>query len=104
MSEDFCTIHGMDHMKSSFGNPVSHCEQCEKDQAKTSEIAKYRNSLLWAVDYFGVDRMSSKERAHGVLQLANVLRGDTNGAATYQPNEWDDSAKLISKLGSRKQT
>lgn len=59
------------------------------------DLIKYRNAILWAVDYFGVDGMSRKERAHGVQQLADVLLGKETRIATYIPNDWDDSARLI---------
>lgn len=34
--EDFCIIHGRDHMRSYMGNPIPFCEACEAlgEQAK----------------------------------------------------------------------
>lgn len=61
---------------------------------QSRDLAKYRNALLWAVDYFGSDGISRRERNYGVEMLAGVIRGENNHAANYIPNDWDDSAKL----------
>ncbi len=31
-SDDFCIIHGYEHMKSQWGNPIPYCEACEKER------------------------------------------------------------------------
>lgn len=59
------------------------------------ECAKYRNAILWAVDYFSVSHLTEKERANGIKELGNVLLGRPSRAADYTPNEWDNSAKLF---------
>lgn len=32
MSDDFCLIHGYEHMKSQWGNPIPYCEACENER------------------------------------------------------------------------
>lgn len=60
----------------------------------TNDLAKYRNAILWAVDYFGTSRLTERERTEGVKQLGKVLLGQPSRAADYAPNEWDDSSAL----------
>lgn len=31
MADDFCIIHGYDHMKSQMGNPIPFCQACEEN-------------------------------------------------------------------------
>jgi len=54
----------------------------------------YRNALMWALDYFGASNLTEKERLHGVQEIGKVLTGRPSRAASYVPNEWDESAKL----------
>ena len=61
------------------------------------DLAKYRNALLWAVDYFSASRLTEKERAEGVKQLGNILLGRPSLAADYSPNEWDRSSSMNSQ-------
>lgn len=67
-----------------------------------ASIAKYRNSLLWAIDYFSVDTLTRKNRTDGVKKLADALRGAVNDTAIYEPNEWDDSYGLFRELQAEK--
>jgi hypothetical protein len=30
--EEFCTIHGQEHMVEEFGNPIQYCEKCEEEE------------------------------------------------------------------------
>lgn len=32
MSDDFCLIHGYEHMKAQLGNPIPYCEACENER------------------------------------------------------------------------
>lgn len=36
--EDFCLIHGREHMRSAMGNPIPWCEACE-DEREPSTIS-----------------------------------------------------------------
>jgi hypothetical protein len=57
----------------------------------------YRNALMWAFDRLGVDDgMSPKEQIYTMREIGKVLCGRPSPAASYEPNDWDDSAKLIS--------
>jgi hypothetical protein len=38
MSDDFCIIHGYDHMRSQMGNPIPYCQACEEEYMKTIEL------------------------------------------------------------------
>lgn len=40
MSDDFCLIHGYEHMKTQFGNPIPYCEACENDRGLISTTEK----------------------------------------------------------------
>src|ERR1043166_2443351 len=37
--EDFCLIHGREHMRSTMGNPVPWCEACENTRAGAEPLA-----------------------------------------------------------------
>lgn len=57
--------------------------------------AAYRNALMWAFDRLGVDGgMTEKEQLRTMREIGNVLCGRQSSAATYEPNDWDSSAKL----------
>lgn len=59
------------------------------------EKLAYRCALLWAFDRLSVDGgMTLLEQRRTMQEIGNVLRGRSSPAATYQPNEWDDSAAL----------
>ena len=60
------------------------------------EKTAYRNALLWAFDRLSVTGgMPLKEQRYTMQQIGNVLRGIPSPAATYEPNEWDDSQTLL---------
>ena len=56
---------------------------------------KYRNALLWAFDRLSVDDMTKRERQQTMLGIGNVLTGKPSPAATYVPNEWDNSVNVL---------
>lgn len=37
--EDFCIIHGREHMRSTMGNPIPWCEVCEERRCQKCGIA-----------------------------------------------------------------
>lgn len=49
MSDDFCIIHGYDHMRSQMGNPIPFCEACESERCPCGE--KPKGSCAECVDY-----------------------------------------------------
>jgi hypothetical protein len=56
----------------------------------------YRNALLWAFDRLSVTGgMNPDEQRRTMKEIGNVLTGRPSPAATYQPNDWDDSVKLM---------
>lgn len=55
---------------------------------------KYRNALMWTLDRLTVTNPTPKEIRDTCLGIGNVLMGRPSPAATYVPNEWDDSAKI----------
>jgi hypothetical protein len=65
----------------------------------TDDIA-YRNALMWAFDRLGVDGgMTAREQLHTMREIGKVLCGRPSPAATYEPNDWDDSAALKADAG-----
>lgn len=40
MSDDFCLIHGYEHMKTQFGNPIAYCEACDNERSLISSAEK----------------------------------------------------------------
>lgn len=57
--------------------------------------AEYRNALLWAFDRLSVTGgMNAAEQRRTMKEIGNVLSGRSSLAATYQPNDWDESAAL----------
>jgi len=71
----------------------------DERRALLDTIKRYRNALMWVFDYFSMTDMTEKERIRGLKQIANVLTDRPSRAATYVPNDWDDSAKLA--IGDR---
>lgn len=64
--------------------------------AKT--ITAYRNALMWAFDRLSIDGgMTRTEQLRTMREIGNVLIGRPSPAAIYQPNDWDDSAKLLAE-------
>lgn len=35
--DDFCIIHGREHMRSAMGNPIPWCEACEEERAANED-------------------------------------------------------------------
>lgn len=61
----------------------------------TERETAYRNALMWAFDRLSIDGgMTVKEQHRTMRELGNVLCGRRSHAATYQPDDWSDSAKL----------
>lgn len=58
------------------------------------EIERLRAALLWAFDRLSIDDMTKREQQRTMLEIGNVLTGKPSPAASYVPNDWDDSAKL----------
>jgi hypothetical protein len=55
----------------------------------------YRNALLWAFDRLSVTGgMNAAEQRRTMKEIGNVLTGRPSPAATYRPNDWDESAAL----------
>lgn len=55
----------------------------------------YRNALLWAFDRLSVTGgMNADEQRRTMKEIGNVLSGRSSPAATYRPNDWDESAAL----------
>lgn len=53
------------------------------------------SALLWAFDRLSVTGgMNPAEQRRTMKEIGNVLTGRPSPAATYRPNDWDDSAKL----------
>jgi hypothetical protein len=53
MADDFCIIHGYEHMKSQMGNPIPFCQACEDSMTKEpweKELAKHDEYIVTA-DY-----------------------------------------------------
>lgn len=56
---------------------------------------RYRNALMWVFDRMTVDGgMTAREQLRTAKEIGRVLSDLPSEAATYQPNDWDDSAKL----------
>jgi hypothetical protein len=56
---------------------------------------EYRNALLWAFDRLSVTGgMNAPEQRRTMKEIGNVLSGRSSPAATYRPNDWDESAAL----------
>jgi hypothetical protein len=61
----------------------------------------YRNALLWAFDRLSVTGgLDVDTQRRTMREIGNVLTGRTSPAATYQPNDDDDSVKLTSAIRS----
>lgn len=45
MSDDFCLIHGYEHMRFQFGNPIPYCNACEDEKDMTMGIT-YGDHLI----------------------------------------------------------
>lgn len=59
---------------------------------------EYRNALMWVFDRLSVDGgMTAQEQRFTMKQIGRVLNGLPSDAALYEPNEWDESIKAISR-------
>ena len=90
-ADNFCAFHGYQFMYSKLGEVISHCRACEDHAEYSTELARYRNALLWAYDYFGSDCQTAKLRQDGIFEIGRFLRGDPTRIAKYKPNDWDAS-------------
>ena len=45
MSDDFCIVHGYEHMKSQFGNPIPYCEACENERGLINDAGNQALAL-----------------------------------------------------------
>jgi hypothetical protein len=34
---EFCVIHGYEHMKQDFGNPIAYCAECDRERQASAE-------------------------------------------------------------------
>ena len=59
--------------------------------------SKYERAVMWAFDRLSVDNLTAREIAETRRQLGMVLLGRECAAVRYEPNEWDDSARLPDK-------
>jgi hypothetical protein len=46
MSDEFCLIHGYEHMKSQWGNPIPYCEACETEREEARRPKTKGHSLI----------------------------------------------------------
>lgn len=58
------------------------------------EKTAYRNALLWAFDRLSTSGLTAAEIRRTADGIGKVLTGKPTPAATYTPNDWDDSAVL----------
>jgi hypothetical protein len=87
MSDDFCLIHGYDHMKSQMGNPIPFCQACEEPMGIT-----FGDQRIDAGDFDPPDDHPSEEpRPYG-----EVL-DEMGHEAKYQPllNEFSTQRALL---------
>lgn len=40
MSDDFCLIHGYEHMRRRFGDPIPYCDECDRQRDAAGRRAK----------------------------------------------------------------
>ena len=63
--------------------------------SEQTKLEAYRNALMWAFDRLSLDDgMTAREQHHTMREIGKVLCGRPSAAATYEPNDWDSSAKL----------
>jgi hypothetical protein len=83
---------------------VTLCEEAADEIARLRAAAlsspppvrdALRKALMWAFDRLSVDGgMNAPEQRHTMREIGKVLCGRPSPAASYKPNEWDDSAAL----------
>lgn len=61
------------------------------------EMTPERHALLWVFDRLSADNLSKREIAETARQIGQVLLGKECTAATYLPNDWDDSHRLTNR-------
>lgn len=68
MPDDFCIIHGYDHMRSQMGNPIPYCEACERkrEMKVTKEFNREKGLPFWYLEFDGerYGPFSTREEAH----------------------------------------
>jgi hypothetical protein len=50
--EDFCLIHGFNHMRVQWGHPIAYCDECEREQSAPETATPGENiSVEWDPEY-----------------------------------------------------
>lgn len=73
MSDDFCIIHGYDHMKSQMGNPIPFCQACEDTMKEPWEKELEKHDGPARVYMLTQEQM---DRLHGAAHSGGMLGGD----------------------------
>ncbi len=71
------------------------------------DTTRYRNALMWVFDRLSVidvGGMTVKEQRATQREVGRVLLGNPSRAATHEPNEWDDSARLARPHAAREES
>ncbi len=57
-------------------------------------LSPERRTLLWVFDRLTTDNLTPKEIKMTADEVGKVLLGKQSHASAYEPNYWNDSAKL----------
>lgn len=69
---DFCLIHGLEHMKYDFGNPIPHCSECEQEREMTSEALDIVMEAMTAALMTGAPGLGEPTR--GAIVVSAMVR------------------------------
>lgn len=61
--EDFCLIHGREHMRSQMGNPIPFCQACEDERELVLPSLEYLARLNVKIKQAEIETLEKIERA-----------------------------------------
>lgn len=90
MSDDFCLIHGYEHMKTQFGNPIPYCEACENERALLDLAERINRSYLVTLNANGpTEKHLSGDELSQIVAALRAAGGAQPVSSVGKPNSCD---------------
>lgn len=86
MSDDFCLIHGYEHMKAQFGNPIPYCAACDSERER---VARQEAAWLLLHRWENVAKNGGEKwlRDHPLVAETTKLLNDEAAASSTGDSE-----------------
>jgi len=105
MSDDFCLIHGYEHMKTQWGNPIPYCGACDEGRSLITQVEKQAAACYCGKDGHALNSVNCP--VHGYItipimrldlenRVAETLRTfDLDGASGSYEDELVKASKAV---------